>query len=468
MSPGKRVERNALPAPLWLALGGTSLGLILAYLLKGQCALHPWADDFQYRHLCYNDIQPLYGVRGISRGLVPYRDVMVEYPVLTGMFMDLCGRVLRALVRLNLIDEATDGAYFALTSLLLAPLAIAVTLLLRPRVTRPRLMIWAVGTPIVLYAFHNWDLLAVAAAVWGLVAFERSRNGTAGAALAAGASSKLYPAFLMPGAVLARWSRGDRQGATRAVLIFVAVYLAINAPWVVISNGDPPARRESPASINDVSLREPGTNGWLQVWQFHADRYPDFGTVWYWVGRYGQKVHPASFWEPGQRGYRDFVDVSSLALFTLGSGLLLLHGWRRRLEPRGYPDAAVGLGIVCLFLLTSKVHSPQYALWVVPFLAMLSVPWWLVIAYLATDLGVYVSGFYYFTVMDQPSPAWQGAFQALVWARAGALGGILWSSLMATRLFPIPRDGGPAQVSSPVLETSVSAHVAHPAPKGDH
>ncbi|HEX2258133.1 MAG TPA: glycosyltransferase 87 family protein, partial [Actinomycetota bacterium] len=245
MSSGPKGGPQAPPASLWLALAATGLGLTLAYLLKGQCALHPWADNFQYRHLCYNDIQPLYGVRGISKGLLPYRDVMVEYPVLTGMFMDLCGRVLRALVRLDLIGEATDGAYLALTSLLLAPCAIAVTLLLRPRVTRARLMIWAVGTPMVLYAFHNWDLLAVAAAVWGLVAFERKRNGTAGAALAAGASAKLYPAFLMPGAVLARWSTGDRRGATRAVLMFLAVYVAINVPWLVISSGDPPARQDS-------------------------------------------------------------------------------------------------------------------------------------------------------------------------------------------------------------------------------
>ncbi len=254
--------------------------------------------------------------------------------------------------------------------------------------------------------------------------------------------------------MLARWSTGDRRGATRVVLGFLAIFLVINVPWIAISNAEPPAAEESPPELNGVSLREPGTNGWLQVWQFHADRYPDFGTVWYWVGRYGKKVHPASFWEPGQRGYRDFVDVSSLALFTVGSGMLLMRGWRRRLEPRGYPDAAVGLGIVCLFLLASKVHSPQYALWVVPLLTMLNVPWWLVIGYLATDLGVYVSGFYYFTVMDQPSPAWQGAFEAFVWARAATLGGVLWTSLRATRLTPTMPGDAPGQVNPPVLEVS--------------
>jgi uncharacterized membrane protein len=426
----------------------------MGYLLKAQCALNPWADAFQYRHLCYNDIQPLFGVRGVSRGLLPYRDVVVEYPVLTGMFMDLCGRALRGLVRLGVFDEATDGAYLALTSVLLAPFALAVTLLLRPRVTRARLMIWAVGTPIVLYAFHNWDLLAVAGAVWGLVALEREQVGKAGAALAAGASAKLYPAFLMPGAVLGRWSIGDRRGAKRLVLFFLAIFLVVNVPWMVISNSNPPLSRDPPAGLNDVTLRAPGTNGWLQVWQFHADRYPDFGTVWYWLGMYGKKLHPAPFWEPGQHGYRDLVGLSGLVLFTVGSGALLIRGWRRRVEPQGYPVAAVGLGIVCLFLLVSKVHSPQYALWVVPLLAMLNVPWWLVIGYMATDLGVYVSGFYYFTVMDQPAPGWQGAFEGFVWARAVVLAGVVWSSLRATRMTPTMRGRRPEELEPSLVEVS--------------
>jgi uncharacterized membrane protein len=445
--------KRQTPAPLWFALGATGLGLAIGYSIKAQCALHPWAESFQYRHLCYNDIQPLFGVRGISKGLMPYRDVILEYPVLTGLFMDLCGRVLRGLVSLGLLDEATDGAYLGVSSLLLSPFALAVTLLLRPRVTRQRLMIWAVGTPIVLYAFHNWDLLAVAAAVWGLMAFEGSRIGKAGVALAAGASAKLYPAYLMPGAVLARYSTGDRRGAARLILYFLAVYLLINVPWMIISNGDPGGGSRPPA-LTDVTLRQTDTNGWLQVWIFHADRYPDFGSLWYWFGQFGKKLYPASFWEPGQHGYRNFVNLASLALFALGSLALLLRGWRRRLEPRGYPVAAVGFGIVCLFLLTSKVHSPQYALWVVPFLAMLNVPWPLVIGYLATDLGVFISGFYFFTVMDEPSPAWHGILGVFVWARAAALGGLLWSSLRATRLEPELPARPPEEGRAALLEIS--------------
>ncbi|MDQ4149220.1 MAG: glycosyltransferase 87 family protein, partial [Actinomycetota bacterium] len=298
------------PASLGVALAWTFAGLGIGFLIKGQCAIYPWVDKFEYRHLCYNDIQPLFGVRGISRGLVPYRDVLVEYPVLTGTFMDLTGRLLRVLVRLGLVSAPSDGAYFALTAILLTPFALAVTLILRPHVTRQRLLVWAVGTPLILYAFHNWDLIAVAAAVWGLAALERRRTATAGAAWALGASAKLFPAFFMPGALLDSWAKRERRDVVRLAAGFLVLYLAVNVPWIVASHGVPETGGLSSDKLAGVSVREPGTNGWMEVWFFHAERYPDFGTVWYWLAKYGRKAYPASFWEPGQPGYRDFVSLA--------------------------------------------------------------------------------------------------------------------------------------------------------------
>ena len=70
--------------------------LVGGYLLKAQC-LSPWIDNHQYKVLCYNDLQPLYGIRGVHEGIFPYVDAElvggelinggIEYPVLTGVFM---------------------------------------------------------------------------------------------------------------------------------------------------------------------------------------------------------------------------------------------------------------------------------------------------------------------------------------------------------------------------------------------
>lgn len=412
-------------------------GLVAAFAVKYQCVVHGWGDNYQYTHLCYNEIQALFGVRGIRDGLLPYRDTAFEYPVVTGMFMDAAGRVLRGLVALGLMPSNNESGYLVVSSILLAPFSLAVTLLLRTRVTAGRLALWAVGLPTVLYTFHNWDILAVWGAAWGIAAYERDRPGVSGAALAVGASAKLFPAFLAPGLVLARWAERDRRGSLRIIGGFVAAYLILNLPWVVIAGGSP----VTPAGgVPGVELRPEGTNGWLGVWLFHADRYPDIWTIWYWIGERA----------PGFRddpwigsSYADFVGLASFGLFGLGAGLVLARGWARRREPGGLPVVAAGLGVVLVFLMTSKVYSPQYALWSVPMLAMLNIRYRFVLAYFASELAVLFSGFRWFTVFSEPDPAWKGVLELAVVVRFAVLGILLWQAAGATRLLP---SGAPEKI----------------------
>ena len=460
--------RRSPPASLWLAVAATLVGLVLAWWLKAPCTSHPWADDYQYRHLCYNDLQPLAGGRGILQGDIPYRDHALEYPVLTGAFMYAAGAVLRGIAGLSVaasrspwllagavlmagcgtvlaalrsraakvvsvlaftgavvvtavyagvLRTNTDPDYFHLSAILLGPFALAVTLALRPLVTRERLMLWAVGSPLVLYAFHNWDLIAVAGAAWGLAELERGRLALGGAALGAGASAKLYPGFLFPGALLERLAAKDVAGARRLAFGFAGAGVAINLPFLLMS----------PA-------------GWIGIWTFHARRYPDFGTVWYWLAHHARRLLPSPGWDPMPAGvvswYQSTVGYVSLLAFAGGALWFLWNGWRRAEREGAYPTAAVGLGIVTLFLLVSKVHSPQYALWVVPFLALLDVPWRYVLGYLAGDLAVYVSGFYYFTVRTNAAPGWMGILELAVLGRAAALGFLIWYAARARRVHP--------------------------------
>jgi len=398
--PAEPAARPGGPAPLGLAIFAALAGLLAAFLLKNQCATHAWADNFQYRHLCYNDIQPLFHVRGVDHALVPYRDIQVEYPVLIGSFMYVVGRLLSLLVHLGVgWTSYNDPGYFQLSALLLAPFSLAVTLLLRPRVTAGRLMIWAVGTPTILYSFLNWDLLAVAAMVWGLVEVEKRRWGLAGVAFALGASAKLFPAFLVPAALLAAVSMRDRKGATRLVLGSAATALAVNVPWMLVA-----------------------FSRWMGVWKFHAARYPDFGTIWYWFAQIGNHFWPSGWWQTNVGGYGSFIGDKGLIAFVVVWAAILLLGWYRRSETQGYPVAATGLGIIASFMVLSKVHSPQYALWVAPLLVMLNVPWWQVLAYLGSDLILFVSGFYWFVQgFSGPTPGWERIFEVAVFARTSCL-----------------------------------------------
>ncbi|MCA1838746.1 MAG: hypothetical protein ABR507_11995 [Actinomycetota bacterium] len=445
-------------APLWLAIGATLVGLILSLAIKEQCVVYPWANNHQYKSLCYNDLQPLYGVRGISKGLVPYSDVQIEYPVITGMFMDGMGKLLRALGRMGFVRTVADTTYFNLSAVFLAPFAIVVTLLLRKRTTTKRLMLWALGTPLVLYAFHNWDLIAVAFATWGAVAAMPRQSLKRGAAWALGASAKLYPIFLMPSALLSKIAKREYKGAAALLGGFAFVYAIVNVPWAIAASGVPPvySKPDWPKLIEGIDqMRRPTSNGWLGTWLFHAKRYPDFGTVWYWIAHHGRVLVPTGWWDPGQSGYRDFVSIASFLLFAGLSIFILWRGWLRSRESGSYPVLASGFGIICAFLLTSKVHSPQYALWLVPFFVLLDVDLDHILGYMAADLGVFISGFYYFTVMNSPSPAWQGIFEVTVLARAVMLAVLMFDSLKASPISVLPAPEPPTEAMvGPVEEIS--------------
>jgi uncharacterized membrane protein len=391
---------------MWLAIASTLFVLVLAYLLKEPCLSRPVQQGSPFPRFCYSDIQP-FAVRGLAGGL-PYLDYRLEYPVLTGMFIKGTGLLLRRLGALGV--SPTDGNYFTISALFLAPFALITTMLLRPRVTQGRLLLWSLGTPLLFHAFLNWDLIAVAAGVWGLVEAERRREARAGSALALGASAKLFPLFLLPGAALERWAVDDRRG-TRQLLAGFALFVAlVNIPWMILA-----------------------PKGWLAIWQFHAARDPDLGTVWSWLGRHGRELLPSSWWTDGS--YRDAVSLIGLAGFAVGAAWFLRRGWRRRSEPGGYPVAATGFGIVALFLLLSKVHSPQYALWVAPFLALLDVPWWLVSAYLVGDAMVFLGAFAWFSLFGMPTPEWM--HESAVFLRAGALAGLAWWAARARRVCPM-------------------------------
>jgi hypothetical protein len=82
--------------------------------------------------------------------------------------------------------------------------------------------------------------------------------------------------------------------------------------------------------------------------------------------------------------------------------------------------------MLCGFLLLHKVHSPQYTLWLLPFFALVRVPWSLVAGYLVADLAMGIGIFrWFYTLSAGGSQIYEGfAAQAVaigVWGRAALL-----------------------------------------------
>ena len=134
------------------------------------------------RDVCYSDIQYLWIGRDVDRHVFPYVSGgydpateqlyggAVEYPVLTGMAIYLAA-----------LPSSTDGDFLFYSAVLLA-IAGLLSAALLAWLAGLRSWWFALAPPLVLYAFHNWDLFAVCATViacWALLRASRRAGNEA-------------------------------------------------------------------------------------------------------------------------------------------------------------------------------------------------------------------------------------------------------------------------------------------------
>ena len=353
----------------------------LGFLLKAPCLGNYNAN--RDRLLCSNDIQVLYGNRSMADRTFPYIhgdlvkgelvDGALEYPVLTGLFAWVPGQF-----------TTNSSEYFLATAALLAPFSLLTAWLLS-RMVRWRALLYALAPALIWYSFHNWDLLVVMVTVLAFYQWWKGRPATAAMLLALGGCLKLWPLFFLVPLIAARLRDRDRGDALWVSFTAALTVIAVNA-WFVVVNFD----------------------GWWASYEFQALREADITTnsIWFW-------------------GFpsldRDTLNVVVPILFGLAFAGALVYGWvraQRRDEP--YPFLQVCAAILCAFMLLNKVHSPQYALWLLPFFALVRLRWGWWVAYLAIDATLYVGLFRWFYDVAQGQD-FGLAKQALVigvWGRA--------------------------------------------------
>jgi len=411
---------SAGPLLLVVVVVLTGLTLLLGYANKARC-VGPTFDaegrsqpDFLVRvdrDVCYSDIQKLWLGREIDKHVFPYLTGSitpdgelvggtVEYPVLTGM-----------LIWAGAAFASTDGDFLLGSALLMAPFGLLTGWLLG-RLARWRALIWALGPPLVLYAFHNWDLPVVACAVGAVYAMhgwrtERSaadRAVLAAALLGIGFAFKLYPgAFVLPLALFVLTAGGpgralDWRGALRVPVVAVVTVAVINLPFALA-----------------------GYDGWRASFTFQQLRKVDLTTnsIWYWGFR------PES--DPEDLTFQATMDWLSPALVLAAFAVAVAVGWWRWRRDGVYPWIGVSAAMLCGFLLLHKVHSPQYTLWLLPFFGLLRVHWGWVAGYLIADVVMGIGIFRWLYLLNSQADLGVGAgfaAQAVVigvWGRAALL-----------------------------------------------
>jgi uncharacterized membrane protein len=340
--------------PLRVCLAVCTITFSLGVLQKAPCMDAGW--DRQnwrpFKAMCYSDIGYLYQERGFAEGNLPYLDTgnypVLEYPVLTGAFMEVAARITWLITGDPSGDFSTElkretaGVFFIVNvlmlficALFLVGLTVATARGVASRPGGPRGQPWdglfvAAAPVLALTSTINWDLFAVALTAAAMWAWARGWPIWFGVLLGLGTAAKFYP-FLLLGPLLILCLRGRRLGSwLTATLAAGLTWLLINAPVYLLAKEQ-----------------------WLSFWRFNDERASDYGSIWYVL----------------KLAEREVADVNDLSLL-LFAGICVGIAMLGLMAPQRPRFAQLAFLTVAAFLLVNKVYSPQYVLWLLPLVAL--------------------------------------------------------------------------------------------------
>ncbi len=323
-----------------VAIGMFALGMVQ----KLPCYNGAWffGAGAQYTHACYSDIPHLFVGRGFADGLVPYFEELsgshqyLEYPVLTGLFMEVASWFVPDGGTLQYREQI----YWLVNSGMLMVCAVVIAVCVaRTHRRRPwDGLLVALAPAFALTATINWDLLALALTAAAMLMWSRERPLAFGVLLGLATAAKLYPFLLLGPLFVLCWRAGKWREFGIAAAGAVSSWLVVNLPVMLLA-----------------------PDGWKEFYTFSRERGTDFGSFWL--------ILQQRMDSPLATDTVNNLATALMLLVCLGVAALALAAPRR---PR---FAQLALLIVAAFILTNKVYSPQYVLWLIP-LAVLARPRW--------------------------------------------------------------------------------------------
>ncbi len=328
----------------WAALAGSASVLVVASLISAGLAF--WAKEAcragawnvgveQYQAHCYTDIYPLYFSEGLADGKIPYLDHHVEYPVIIGAVMQGAAWAVHAIA-----NPYTRGLqYFDVTVALLAVFLVAgvlATAYCAGPARRWTALLVAFSPALILSAFINWDLIAMGLTMLALAAWAARRPALAGVLLGLAVATKFYPIVVFWPLFLLALRAGRLRTFWTTTGTAAAAWLAVNLPVAIIA-----------------------PHGWSYFYTFSGTRGADWGGIWYFFEYMGWPV-VGSY----SLGTLNLMSAGAFLVACAGIAVLALAAPRR---PR---LAQLVFLMTAAFLLTNKVWSPQYVVWLVPLVVL--------------------------------------------------------------------------------------------------
>ncbi|WP_241472556.1 glycosyltransferase family 87 protein [Mycolicibacterium neoaurum] len=363
-----------LIALAFLALGYSTKAACLQSTDTGTAAqrVANWENQRAYYELCYSDTVPLYTAELLNQGKFPYKSSWIEkdgdgkphvvydgsepvrymeYPVLTGIYQYLSMTLaktysaLTTVVSVPLVAEVV--MFFNISAFGLA-LAWLVTVWATAMLAGRR--IWdaalVAGSPLLIFQiFTNFDALAVACATAAMLAWARRKPVLAGVLIGVGVALKLYPALLLGPLLVLCLRTGRMREFAKTAGAAALTWALVNLPVLLLF-----------------------PRGWSEFFRLNSRRGDDMDSIYNVVKSFTgwQGFDPGlGFWEPPT-----VTNTVSAVLFLLCCAAIAYLALTAARRPR---FAQLAFLVVAAFLLTNKVWSPQFSLWLVP-LAVLALP----------------------------------------------------------------------------------------------
>jgi Glycosyltransferase family 87 len=324
----------------WTAAGAAAVLLALSFY-----ALISWLEQGQL-----SDV-PVYMhySRLIRGGAVPYRDFKFEYPpaALPALLLPAYMSWSYATSFAVLMGACGAGCIAATASALRAVEAGAM---------RTWAGLLAIGvSPLLLGSLFDtrFDLWPTLLAVGALAATIRQRSLISGVLLGLGFAAKLWPAVLLPIAVAHLWRRRGLRGAAVVVAAFVAVAAACFLPFAIIA---PDGLRAMFADQLDRPLQVESLGAAVLMAAQHLGMRPLVT-----IGSHGGQAlsgHGAGL----AAGLSTALEITTvLAIWIL---------FARRRGADGESTLLAAAAAVSALVAFDKVLSPQYLVWLVPFILL--------------------------------------------------------------------------------------------------
>jgi glycosyl transferase family 87 len=332
------------------SLSGSRLTLAGCLALAGSFAvtlwLLPWSDE---------RINDLFVFRTDAAwfldGLLPYRDVLFEYPPLAAPPIALAG-----------LGGTDASAYRWGVALMMFAAAVAVLVLVRALARRTggdeRLAVAAVAlSPLLTGAMirNHFDMLPVALTLAALLLVVAGREVAAFGVLGVAIMTKGFPLVVAPVALASLVGRGDRRTALKAAVALGAVVIALAASAVAISPS---------GALDSVQYQ---TERPVQV-----ESLPSLGVRLVEALGGPSAVPEKSYRSDGLVHPYGGAFTAGFAALGAAAVVLLAFGAARGRDARALVLAS--LGAVAAFATFGKVLSPQYLVWLVP-LGALALAW---------------------------------------------------------------------------------------------